>query len=253
MIFDEIRDLLAAAGFGLHRQTQVGPIEPVDEHRRRAAEQPCHNIRARSGIGRRGEGDGLHAAEVGLHLAERRIFGAKIVAPLRNAMRLVDRQKRNLGALEELDRLGSHQPFGRNIDETQFTARNSLEHRPVLGGVVRGIEGRRGDAIAAQLRDLIAHQRNQRRHHDGQAVAEQRRKLVAQRLAAAGRHDRQHVAAVEGSRRRSRPGRAGMPRSRRFCEVRTLRRQGPAYRSLWLCSTFVLNLAQEPLGAVVPS
>ncbi len=197
MIFDEIRDLLAAAGFGLHRQTQVGPIEPVDEHRRPAAEQLCHNIGARSGIGRRGERDRLHAAEVGLHRAERRVFGAKIVAPLRNAMRLVDRQQRNLGALEELERLGSHQPFGRDIDETQLAARDPLEHRPVLGGVVRGVEARRGNAIAAQLRHLIAHQRDQRRHHDGQAVAEQCRKLVAQRLAAAGRHHRQHVAAVK--------------------------------------------------------
>ena len=92
MSFDEIGDLLAAAGFRLHRQPQVGPVEAVHEHRRRAAEKLRQNVRARGGVGRGGECDGLHAAELGLHRAERRIFRTKVVAPLRDAMRLVDRQ-----------------------------------------------------------------------------------------------------------------------------------------------------------------
>jgi hypothetical protein len=81
--------------------------------------------------------------------------------------------------------------------ETQFAARDPIEHRAIFGRRRCGVERRRRNAVAAQLRHLIAHQRDQRRHHDGEAVAQQRRKLVAQRLAAAGRHHRQHVAAVE--------------------------------------------------------
>ena len=197
MIFDEIRNLLAAADFGLHRQAQVRPIEPVHEHGRRPLEQFCQNIGARGGVGRGGERHRLHAAERRLHRAERGIFGTEVVAPLRNAMRLVDRQQRDLGALEKIDRVGFQQPFRRHIDEAQFAARDLIEDRPVLRRIVRRVERRRGDAIAAQLRHLIAHQRDQRRHHDGEAVAKQRRQLVAQRLAAAGRHHRQHIAAVE--------------------------------------------------------
>ena len=36
-------------------------------------------------------------------VAERQVFGPEVVAPLRDAMRLVDRQQRDLGALEQLD------------------------------------------------------------------------------------------------------------------------------------------------------
>ena len=47
----------------------------------------------------------------------------------------------------------------------------------------------------AQGLDLVAHQRDERRHHDGHAGAAERRHLVAERLAAAGRHQHQRVAA----------------------------------------------------------
>jgi len=66
---------------------------------------------------------------------------------------------------------------------------------------------RRRDAVVAQLRHLVAHQRDQRRHHDGEAVAQQGRELVAQRLAAAGRHDGEHV--VSGQDRLDDLGLAG--------------------------------------------
>ena len=50
---------------------------------------------------------------------------------------------------------------------------------------------------SAQRRDLVLHQRDQRRHDDADAFAQQRRDLVAQRLAAAGRHQHQRVAAAD--------------------------------------------------------
>ncbi len=140
MSLDEIRNLLAAADFGPHRQAQVGPVETVHEHRRRAAEQLFQNIRARRGVGRGGERNCLHAAELGLHRAECRVFRAEIVAPLRDAMRLVDRQQRDFGALEEIERLGPHQPFRRNIDEAQFAARDAIEDRAILSGIVGRVE-----------------------------------------------------------------------------------------------------------------
>ena len=129
MIFDEIRNLLAAADFCLHRQAQVRPIEPVHEHRRRPLEQFCHNIGARGGVRRGGERHRLHAAERRLHGAERGIFGTEVVAPLRDAMRLVDREQRDLGLFKKIDRVGFQQPFRRHIDETQFAARDLIEDR----------------------------------------------------------------------------------------------------------------------------
>ena len=126
MRHDEIRDLFAAADLCLHRQPQIGPVEAMHEHGRRTAKQPLHNIRARGRVGRGGEGHRLHAAERGLHFAELGVFGAEIVAPLRDAMRLVDGQHRDFGALEQIERFGLHEPFRRDVDEAQFAARNAL-------------------------------------------------------------------------------------------------------------------------------
>ena len=79
---DEIGDLLAAAGFGLHRQPQIRPVEAMHEYRRRPAEKLVEYVGARAGIGGGGERDGLHVAKLRLHCAKRCIFGAEVVAPL---------------------------------------------------------------------------------------------------------------------------------------------------------------------------
>ena len=79
-------------------------------------------------------------------------------------MRLVNRQQRDFSdALEPIERLGFHQAFGRDIDETQIPAGDPIERRSILSGIVGGVEACRRDTIAAKLRDLIAHERDQRR------------------------------------------------------------------------------------------
>ena len=130
MLADEVGDLLPSAGLGLHCQPQVRPIEAVHEHRRRAAEKLIHNIRARGGVSSRGECHRLYVAEFCLHRAECCVFGAEVVAPLRNAMRLVDRKQRDLGALEEFDGIGFHQALGCNVKKTQVAARDAIGRSP---------------------------------------------------------------------------------------------------------------------------
>ena len=71
-----------------------------------------------------------------LHRAERRIFGTEVVAPLRNAMRLVDRKHRDLGALEQIERLGLEQAFRRDIEEPQLAAREVFEHRAIFECII---------------------------------------------------------------------------------------------------------------------
>ena len=51
-------------------------------------------------------------------------------------------------------------------------------------------------AELGQRRDLVLHQRDERRDHHAYAFAQQRRDLVAQRLAAARGHQHQRVAAA---------------------------------------------------------
>ena len=88
------------------------------------------------------------------------------------------------------------QPLRRDIEQIEIAGEQPLLDR---GGFVedqRGIQHRGLDAGLEQARDLVAHQRDQRRDHDAAALAQQRRQLIAQRLAAAGRHQHQAIAAV---------------------------------------------------------
>ena len=194
---DEVQKLAAAAAARAHGEAQIGAVEAVDEHLRRRREQPFQDIGAGRGIGGRGECHRLRGAERAMERGEVHVFGAEIMAPLGNAMGLVDRQQADFRGLEHGDDFGIGEAFRRDVGEPQFAAPDLLDDGAILVEAVGRVERRRGDAVAAQLRHLVAHQCDQRRDHDGDPVAHQRRKLVAQRLAAAGRHDRQHVAAGE--------------------------------------------------------
>ena len=186
---------------------------------------------------------------VGLDGAERQIFRPEVVAPLRDAMGLVDRQQRDLGALEQLERVGLGQPLGRDVDEAKLAARDPVEDLPVLDEIVGRVQARGRDAVAAELRHLVAHQRDQRRHHDGEAVAQQRRQLVAQRLAAARRHDRQHVARRRARSRRSRawPGRKSVE-AERGAKTALRRREVGYLEPHQRCSIFVPGIRQPSNG-----
>ena len=69
--------------------------------------------------------------------------------------------------------------------------------REGLLGVEGRVEARRGDAACPERIDLVLHQGDQRRDHQGEAVEQQRGQLVAERLAAAGGKDREGRAAGE--------------------------------------------------------
>ena len=112
-------------------------------------------------------------------------------------MGLVHRQHADSGVFEQRNGVGLGEPLGRHIGEAQLAARDLFQNGAVLVEIIGGIEACGRDAVAPELRHLVAHERDQRRHHDGEPVAHQRRQLIAQRLAAPGRHDGKHVAAGE--------------------------------------------------------
>ena len=92
------------------------------------------------------------------------VFRAEIVAPLRDAMRLVDGEEIDAKAAEEFERVVAHEPLGRDIEQAQRAVfetprRYCCRSTPSDDGIERG----GGDAEFAQLRDLVAHQRDERR------------------------------------------------------------------------------------------
>src|SRR5712692_2612756 len=83
------------------------PARGLMASRRLGRSKPCTKTRGASGKSRaatsarvaaRREGDDLHAAELAVERCEIHVFGAEVVAPLRDAMRLVDRHEAHAGA-----------------------------------------------------------------------------------------------------------------------------------------------------------
>ena len=99
------------------------------------------------------------------------------------------------GAPQQRQRIGLGEPLGRDINQPEPAAGEPLDDPPVLGEIVARVEARGRDPITLELRHLVAHERDQGRHHHGQVVTQQRRQLIAKRLAAAGRHDGEHIGA----------------------------------------------------------
>jgi hypothetical protein len=110
-------------------------------------------------------------------------------------MRLVQREQAHPAAVQQIQAARRHQPFRRDIEQIQFAAPDRAFDRHRLAPVQRRIEIGRAHAQLAQRIDLIAHQRDQRRHHHRHPWSHQRRDLKAQRFAAAGRHQHHGVAA----------------------------------------------------------
>ena len=164
---------IARSGYGRrpwpHCEPQVGPVEAVDEQ----CWRPVNSLSQMS--------PRVAASAVAvnatvctppnsrLHRAERRIFGPEVVAPLRDAVRLVDRQQRDLGALSSST--VSPSPVAR-APYRQDAVRRARSDRGWRGSPPdrSRSSGRRRDPVAAKLRHLIAHQRDQRRDHHREPV-----------------------------------------------------------------------------------
>jgi hypothetical protein len=111
-------------------------------------------------------------------------------------MRLVDRKQRDVGLSQQGQAARRQQPLRRDVEQVEVAGEQPPLDLRGFAKRQRRVQHRRVDAGLQQSRDLVAHQRDQRRHHDAAAFAQQGRQLVTQRLAAAGRHQHQAVAAI---------------------------------------------------------
>jgi hypothetical protein len=105
---------------------------------------------------------------------------------------LVDREQGDpillVQLVEQLQEPLGQQPLRRNVDQVQLVTDEPPPDGARLVGSQRRVQDSRLHADQPQRRDLIGHQRDQRRHHHTDPGPKDRRDLVADRLAAAGRH-----------------------------------------------------------------
>jgi hypothetical protein len=166
---------------GLERQAQVRAIEAADEYARRRREELVDDVAARRCVGRRRERHGLQpAADLPRHCAQGEVLRPEIMAPLRDAVRLVDHHHADVGLRQHLDRVGPADPLGCKVEKPQFATAQQIAHARVLGRVVARVEAARCHAGRGERAHLVAHEGDQRRHDQRQAVADDRRELIAQ-------------------------------------------------------------------------
>ena len=176
--------------------TDVRPIEARHELARPVQSQPLDDLLACARVGGGGKRDARHLRKAFLQDRQLAILRTEIVSPLRNAVRLVDGEQRSFDSLEQPKKALREEAFGRNVKQLELAGDQAALDLPlVLAGQAR-VEVCRGHAGFAQVVDLVLHQGNQRRHHDGGAWSKQRGNLIAQRLAAAGGHQHQRIAAL---------------------------------------------------------
>ncbi len=196
---EELGDLRGAAGPSARSASAMfGRSKQCRKTRGRPSNSALDDVLARRRVGGRREGERLDVAERRARAARSRGIRGGNRAPIarRNAPR------RWRAAVTPASRSRAAKPSAGSRSGETKSRRSSLRRRSrqassrlVLAG--RRVEGRGGDAEAAHLLHLVAHQRDQRRDDDGERAVDDRRQLVAHRLAAAGRHDGEHVLAGE--------------------------------------------------------
>ena len=121
--------------------------------------------------GRRRQGHARRVAHRVPRRRQRQVVRAEVVAPLAHAVGLVDGQerRRRLRAQRALER-GHAEPLGRGVDQRQVAPTQAVEDLALLTGRLGRVDVGGRDAARRQRVDLVLHQRDQRRHHDGHAA-----------------------------------------------------------------------------------
>ncbi len=127
--------------------------------------------------------------------AQHAVVGAEVMAPLADAVRLVDGHQGDGPSRQPAQHGRLHQPLGREVQDVEPALADGAPDALALVGIDIGVEPRCSDARLLQAGDLVGHQGDQGRDDDPQPVAQHAGHLVAQALAAAGGQDGEGVAA----------------------------------------------------------
>jgi len=175
----------------------VRTVEARREDARIVELQPVDEIVARLRIGRRRQRHARHAGEAFPQHGELEIFRPEVVAPLADAMGLVDGEEADPDACEQSEKSVADKTLGRHIEEIEIALRQRDADVPGFLRRQRGVERRRPDARLPERLHLVAHQGDEGRDDDARAFAAERRDLVAERLARARRQQHHGVAAPD--------------------------------------------------------
>ena len=130
-------------------------------------------------------------------LGDPQVGGPEIVAPLGDAVGLIDGEKRYVHSLHpQAEGLGC-EPFGSDVEEFHVAIDAVVQVDVDLSGRQARMDRQSADTQLAEPIDLVFHQGDQRGDHDAYALRSQSRNLIGERLAAARGHQGQRIASGE--------------------------------------------------------
>src|SRR4029453_4323323 len=100
----------------------------------------------------------LRAADLFYRLAQAYVVWAKIVAPLRDAVGLVDGEEREVDRAQGLDEVRAAEALGRDVDELVEAAPDALYARLLLLESDRAVDEGRGQVARGERVHLVFHQ-----------------------------------------------------------------------------------------------
>ena len=164
LVLEEAVQILARVLLGHDTVEQVRPVVAGGEQPRVLEVQPLGDVAAGRIVGGRRQRQQRRFRKALLEDAERLVVAAEIVAPLRDAMRLVDREQRDPAAPQQIEAMRHRQPLRRHVQQIELAAHYRAFDRGRLACRQSGIQRGRPHAGLAQRVDLVLHQRDQRRH-----------------------------------------------------------------------------------------
>ena len=131
-----------------------------------------------------------------LETAESAVGRPEIVAPLRDAVRLIHHQHGN-GTIRQHFFQPSVECLGRDVHHFVLSPLESVQLFQPLLSPQRGIDGGRREAEGREGIDLILHQADQGRQYQDRSREDACRNLEGERFARTGRHDGDAVSSCE--------------------------------------------------------
>ena len=146
----------------LHQHiADVRPVEAADLNQRIVKPEQTDDITAGGVIGGGGQRHKRDLRHPLAQLAQRGIFRTEVMAPLGDTVRFVYRQHRQVPVRQMLKKVIQHQPFRRDIQQTNLPAAAAGHHLLLLLAALRRVQTSRRHAVGQQLIDLVFHQRDQ--------------------------------------------------------------------------------------------
>ena len=179
--------------------TDVGAFEAHTEHAFFSKPKLFLNVVEHGGGGRRGEGEDGRAGQFGAEGAHLQVGGAEVEPPLRNAVRLVDRDETHLHLVKFDQEYLRVDAFGREVEKLVLSQDDIVQFAENVVARHARVDGRGQDAPLTQVGHLVLHQGDEGRDDEARTLHHQGRHLKGDAFPTARGHQSHGVPSAQNA------------------------------------------------------